>query len=169
MEWVRLTRRGYHAVLEMAGGDPHLVEALSQNVRHVGERVDVMAPYVCWSRIQARLIDHTFGPHGGKRAEVAARYVLALRSITKALNFIDTHPALIGKAAIGWWGLEIPAWGDGDDAYTPHPRPGKMFVVLSPVWDTARNGQRATRWLPLPGVAVHETIHLLLGGHPVIT
>ena len=149
MEWVRLTRRGYAAVLEMTGDDPELPCAL-----WFGERVDVKASYDYWLRIQSRLIDHSFGPHGGKRAEVAGRYVLALRSITKALNFIDTHPALIGKGAIGWWALEIPAWGDGDDAYTPYLRPNKMSVLLSPVWETARNGQRVTKWLPLPREAL---------------
>lgn len=166
MEWVRLTRRGYAAVLQMADDDI-LLAALQERSVWAGERVSVDAPYVAWLRVQQRLISHCFGPTGGKRAEVPGKYVTALRSITKALNFIDTHPALSGKGALGWWALIIPAWGDGDDRYQPLPRAGKMFVNLTPVWDAAGNGQRVTRWIPLPGSRIDEARHLLLSGHPV--
>ena len=165
--WVRLTRRGCQAAQSVVSG--LTLQLLQADALFVGERVDVNAPYACWLNVQQALIAHVFGPQGGKRAEVPARFVLALKTITKALNFIDTHPALSGKAAMGWHGLEIPAWGNGDDDYTPYPRPGKMFVTLSPVWDKARNGGRVTRWLPLPNrqTPVHEDVHLLLSGHPV--
>lgn len=165
--WIRLTKRGFLACQQVATG--LTLAVLIQDTRIVGERIDVNAPYACWLNVQQALIDHTFGPLGGKKAEVPARFVLALKTITKALNFIDTHPALSGKAALGWHGLKILAWGDGDDDYTPYPRPGKMFVTLSPVWDKARNGQRVTRWLPLPNgqTTIEQDVHLLLSGHPV--
>lgn len=163
--FVRLTKRGFAACQTVVDG--FTLETLLADVRVVGERIDINAPYQCWRNVQNALIAHIFGPTGGKRAEVPTRFFLALKTITKDLNFIDTHPALVDAGMLGWHGLEIPAWGNGPP-YTPYPRPGQMFVKLSPVWLNGRNGQRITEWVPLPDTdPVHENVHLMLGGHPV--
>lgn len=165
---VKLTKRGYTAACEMVGHDGHTLVALTAHasIRQGVERVWVSAPYVAWRNAQQDLIVHCYGPQGGKRAEVAGRYVTALKSITKDLNYIDTHPAMSGKGALGLWGLTIPAWSNGE-TFSAYPQPGERFIILTPVWERAKDGRPLTRWEALDGDALHENIHLLLCRQPV--
>lgn len=158
--WVRLTTRGMQTLERL---DPPAIEHLTRippSSRR--DRWDVDAPYTCWRHFQRLLINEAFGPNGGKRREVRGSTVKALQAITKALNFIDTHPALSCRGVIGWQGTRIPAWRL-NGRYVPYPVIGHEFVILKPVWETSRNGTRVTRWEESEGSPAEEHVHLLFG------
>lgn len=159
--WVRLTTRGMQTLERL---DPEALRYVRRLPPPSGrDRWDADAPYTLWRHFQRLLIDEAFGPNGGRRRQVRGSVVKALQMITKALNFIDTHPALQGKGTIGWQGLFLPVWKKGDGLYSPAPEIGCEFVLLEPVWEVSKNGTRITRWKESEGSPAEEHVHLLFG------
>lgn len=179
--WIRLTKRGHHAVLRVIGSDDGMLEAFTNYVIPNGNRVDVQAPYAAWHFAQRQLYHTVFGPRGGRRARLSTTYHNAIKTITQEINMVDKHPALRNIAMLGWQTDVIPAWEldnfeermhtDADARkYTPYPQPNKRFVLLSPVWEKIQGGTQVTRWvtnIPGYGSLADEETHLVLWRYPV--
>jgi hypothetical protein len=166
--WCRLTRNGYRAVASAVVLDEAISEALQQEVHHVGSRVDVRAPYAAWAYAQAMLHDRTFGPRGGRRHHTARDFT-ALRTITKELNYIDTHPALKGVGMLEWQPFWIPVWATGlpERPYRAYPLRDRPFVILTPRWEKMGDGTKVTIWTaettgPSGDELAEESTHLRL-------
>jgi len=167
--WVRLTRRGYYSVLNAVAGDPDMTFEFTLDDEPQGARIDVEAPYAAWWYAQQRLMSRVFGPRGGRAGGVPAKDFVALRAITRELNIIDKHPALVGKQVVGWYGVSIPAWKRENRTYSPYPQPGRPFAVLRPDWYLGSNGIKLTRWVETSdavGRMADESVHLALWRHP---
>jgi len=170
--WVRLTRNSYNAVLNSVALDAAVAEALMAEV--VPSRktmLDVEAPYAAWKFAASQLRRRAFGPRGGRLSTVPHGVHTSLQVITRALNYMDTHPALRDVGVLGWAVEEIPAWrtGDEDLRYSPYPIPGNEFVMLLPTWVMVER-QKATQWVPRSsgqGRLAHEQLHLALWRNPV--
>lgn len=136
---------------------------------HAGHRShDVLLPAIAWRNIAEHLREVGFGPMGGKTQARPAFYHLLTR-VQRALNRLDTHPALrVNGAIIGISPEVIPAWlTTPDHRLTPYPATGR-FVILRPHVEL-RNGHTLTRWVqsePNPrsrqpeGVLEQESFHL---------
>ena len=75
----------------------------------------------------------------------------AFKSIRRALNVRESHPALSRTGAIGMISELIPAWKfpepDGSGKfYTPYPTPTMQFVILAPEMRTVA-GRKTTQWV----------------------
>lgn len=134
--------------------------------------VDIDAAAVAWRHVQEHLYRSTFGPRGGIKRQGD---FVALRRITRELNYLESHPAMFGLAMLEWQPDVMPAWKQEPDdmgrIYTPYPRPGHQFVILAPEWEKRRGEPRTTRWLErksAPGRLGDEAIHLRLQRHPVL-
>lgn len=141
-------------------------------------KVQMCAPYIAWKHARDMLIEHNFGPRGGKLKTVTYRSMNALRAITIATNTIERHPALrkagvlgvTNSATIPAW--ELPAPDVADRHYSPYPILGAPFVILTPVPQQAHDGTRITIWearqaLPTHGATglermTQESVHLAL-------
>lgn len=140
-----------------------------ENVRR---NVLVEAPYVVWTRVHQALTDKVFTPKmtrrtmgGGQADRVPGRYYNALRSVSKAMNAMITHPALRSIAVEGWHSQVLYVWEDLPGPYSLIPIPGGRYVVLRPKWLTAKNGTRVTVWVadgaaPADDWLADEAVHL---------
>jgi hypothetical protein len=170
--WVRLGRNAYTCTLNSVALDAALSDALMAEVNvSRSQTVEVEAPYVAWRLAAAALRKRAFGPRGGKVTTIPQGVHTALQVITKALNYMDAHPALRDVGTLGWASEEIPAWrtGDPEKPYSPHPIQGAKFVILTPDWVRV-NQRKATRWIPRPsgqGRLAQEQLHLALWRDPV--
>jgi hypothetical protein len=173
--WCRLTRTGHKTLLSLTAYDPTMQDELNTIViNDKPTRVDVEAAYAAWSHVRGLLYKATFGPRGGKRDATSKQFV-ALRSITRELNYVDSHPALKGMGMVGWVADVFPVWKiDPDEqgrTYSPYPMPGHEFVILTPSWEESPGVPRITRWVEAPsapGRLAEEGVHLRLWRHPVL-
>jgi hypothetical protein len=169
--WIRLTKRGYSAALAAVSHDEAMVTALSEEVEQTRSQVDVHAPYAAWHYTSRQLHRIVFGPRGGIRTP-ANKHFTALQRITRAMNTIDSHPALMGLGMMGWQTDVIPAWKIGKThlgrKYSPYPQPGLPFIVLTPQWERL-NGLEMTVWESRwsgEGRLAQENLHLTLWRGP---
>lgn len=157
-----------------------LHEALHADMLDLSKtKVRMTAPYIAWRHARELLMEHNFGPRGGKAKHATYRSMNALRAITVATTAIERHPALRNAAVIGTErSVEIPAWelaqpDLADRRYSPYPILGAKFVILTPVSQQAHDGTRLTVWeprqppLPMFGASglqrlTQESVHLSL-------
>jgi hypothetical protein len=132
--------------------------------------VDVEAPYVAWKHVHGLLYRRTFTRRGGIQSQTM---FTTLKRVTKELNYIETHPALMGLAMFEWQPDIFPVWKMDTDhlgrIYSPAPLPGHQFVILAPIWERPEGEPRLTRWLErpsAPGWLCVEDTHLRLMRRP---
>lgn len=169
--YCKMTTFGYWATLALCAKDIPIHQALSEEVERLSPaRVMVNAPYAAWKFAYRRLYETNFGPRGARRVYGKTAVHLALKQVTKELNYIDTHPAMQG---LGMFGIEteiFPAWKieSSEDStrsrYSPYPQPGHQFVVLVPKWQEHPMKPKLTWWVPGSGEGrlSHEESHLSL-------
>lgn len=158
---VRLTRRQYKRVLEVVEPEMKaeewrkaLVEWWYADVSDASKhRVDVAMPAIGWKRVWDVMFDHCFDNRGMRSKGVRTTDLNATKSIRRALNAREVHPALFGIGAIGMIGELVPAWTltglATEAAYSPYPHVGENFVVLAPESHKVR-GQTVTKWVVAP-------------------
>jgi hypothetical protein len=101
-------------------------------------RIDTVMPAVAWRMVESIMFDHCFDERGFRAKErVRTTDLNALKSIRRALNARENHPALYQRGAIGMISELIPAWRfPAPDAsgkmYSPYPALALPFVVLAP-------------------------------------
>jgi hypothetical protein len=101
-------------------------------------RVDTVMPAMGWRMVEGVMFDHCFDERGFRAKErVRATDINALKSIRRALNVRENHPALFQRGAIGLIPELVPAWKfPSPDAsgkmYSPYPVSPLQFVVLAP-------------------------------------
>jgi hypothetical protein len=115
-------------------------------------RVDIVMPASAWRRVEGIMFDHCFDERGFRaRERVRSTDINALKSIRRALNVRENHPALYQRGAIGLISELIPAWKfPAPDAsgkvYSPYPVQSMPFVVLAPESRTVQTKQ-TTIWV----------------------
>lgn len=163
---VQLTSREltYLSSVLLVGRDD-LIEALHAEVETLhwtkegrGKSVLVNAPYIAWVRVRVEIEDVVFNAKGQRQrppryeggAGVKMMASSALQRITKATNFVESHPALKEMALVGRhphifhvWRLPLP--DERGRLYSPAPVPGAPFMVLGPVWRKFK-GMEITTW-----------------------
>lgn len=172
--YVKLTRIGYRVCRNIVATDDAMAASLLLDVRETKSTVTVLAPYATWKHLHGVLYRRTFGPRGG-RHQVPKSYFTALQRITKAINYVDSHPAFQGVGMIGWQPDIFPVWcieptADGR-LYSPYPQPGRQFGILAPVWWHKKGETKLTYWALQPsgeGPLASEQLHLALWRHPVL-
>lgn len=168
--WVRLTRQGLASVRRWTLTDGAMYDEINMDVRPWSKTsVDVFAPYATWKFVWQTLYDRSFSPLGGRLPKIASRDYTALQNITKALNRVDSHPALRGLGMFEWQRTIIPAWRvepteKDPRLFHPYPLLDHQFVVLTPYWDKVKN-TKVTRWVAQAsgeGRICDESVHLAL-------
>lgn len=169
---MRLTRHGYRRVRRFVTLDEPMLREFEAEVVWGKNTVDIDAAAVAWKHVQGLLYKSTFGPRGGVKRQ---NDFVALRRITRELNYLESHPAMHGLAMLEWQPDIFPVWKQEPDEqgriYTPYPRPGHQFVILAPEWEKVPGEPRTTRWLErksAPGRLGDEAVHLRLQRHPVL-
>jgi hypothetical protein len=152
---VRLTvhqSRRVRALLEAAGACPATFEWWDRDCSVASKhRVDIVMPAIGWRSIEGIMFDHCFDERGFRaRERVRSTDLNALKTIRRALNAREHHPALFNRGAIGLIAELIPAWRfPAADAsgrcYSPYPVDAMDFVVLAPESRTVRTKQ-STLW-----------------------
>jgi hypothetical protein len=116
-------------------------------------RVDVAMPAIAWKRTFETMFDHCFDNRGMRTKGVRSTDLNATKSIRRALNVRECHPALSRTGAIGMIGELVPAWRlevpEASTFYAPYPRLGLPFVILAPESRQVRN-QKVTLWVEAP-------------------
>ena len=114
-------------------------------------RVDMAMPAAAWRIVEHVMFDFCFDGRGFKSRHVRTTDLNALKSVRRALNARESHPALWRIGAVGIIGELIPAWKfPAPDAsgmcYTPYPTPTMPFVILAPETRTVA-GKQTTLWV----------------------
>ena len=154
---VRLTNRQRGRVGELveAADPPQLLAFLEWYGRDCytasKHRVDLAMPAIAWRLVEHVMFDFCFDGKGFKSRDVRNTDLNALKSIRRALNAREAHPALTNTGAIGLVGELIPAWrfptpeASGKE-YVPYPAPTMPFVILAPESRTVA-GKQTTQWV----------------------
>jgi hypothetical protein len=158
---VRLTVHQTRRVAELVAASGH------RHVDRIGEwwgrdqtpsskhRVDVVMPAVAWRIVESIMFDHCFDERGFRAKERVRNVdINALKTIRRALNARENHPALFRRGAIGLIPELVPAWkfpapDASGRAYSPYPVIGMPFVVLAPESRTVATKQ-STLWVESP-------------------
>jgi hypothetical protein len=130
-------------------------------------RVDIVMPASAWRMVESVMFNHCFDDRGFRaRERVRSTDINALKSIRRALNVRENHPAMYQRGAIGLISELIPAWRfPAPDAsgkrYSPYPVQAMPFVVLAPESRVVQTKQttiwvEANRPSELPLLAEHN-------------
>lgn len=114
-------------------------------------RVDMSMPAAAWKLVESVMFDHCFNERGFRSKDVRNTDLNALKSIRRALNARENHPALSKRGAIGLISEIIPAWkllsaGPSGRWYSPYPVRGMGFTILAPESTVVRTKQ-TTLWV----------------------
>lgn len=151
---VRLTGRQRSRVEQRveSTGNLALIEWFGRDcVPSSKHRVDLAMPAIAWRQVEHVMFDFCFDGKGFKSQTSRAMDHTAFKSIRRALNTRENHPALSQTGAVGMISELIPAWKfPGPDAsgqhYTPYPAPNMPFVILAP--ETRKiGGKQTTMWV----------------------
>ena len=157
---VRLTNRGRERVWQrVLESDTRYKEALSDwwfvdytvASKH---RVDTVMPAIAWKIVEEIMFLHCFDLRGFvARDRAKSSDLTAIKTIRRALNARENHPALSRRGAIGQISELLPVWTidpDTDSYYTPYPITGGRFAILAPEIRTV-DLKTTTLWVEVAG------------------